>query len=224
MRSIGIITTLLFASPVLADDWGKADEPAVCDHAVTQNQIHYNAKCQAAIDKMVDPGCINDPAMKDALAKAGYVDGQNTSKLRRDKGKKLPQDARDICETEALKRIQKQSADAEIDKTEMPKSKGQSATIEKMIRDEIKANWRDGEQLLKIVFDSGTEWTVNRNGLGIIISRSIAATAAYKKDDKCTLYSTYWVQQYNGKAFAGSLEEHGGGGAQTKGIRCEKVK
>jgi hypothetical protein len=224
--SIGIVAALAVATSARADhDWGKADDPKACEHTVTQGQIHYSDKCQAQIDKLVDPGCITDPTMKDELAKRDFVDGKNVSKLRRDKGKKIPQDAKDACEKIALELVHAQGADAKVEQQELPAAKGTNATIEKMIREEIKTNWKGGEQLLKIIFDGATDWTINRNGLGAIVSRSIYATAVYKKQDKCYFYGTYWYQQSNGKAFSGPLEEHsGGGGTGEVGILCRKVK
>ncbi len=224
MNRIGFVLVLTLATPALTTDWGKADDPKACAQATTQGQIHYYPKCQEAIDKLVDPGCISDPEMKDALAKGGFVDGQNTSTFRRDKGKKIPQDARFACEAEALKRIKDQAADADVASTVLPKAKGKNAAIEKMMREEIKTNWKDGEELLKIIFDSGTEWTINKNGLGVVVSRSIFATAVYKKGERCFVYSTNWVQPAAGKGFAGPLEEHGQGAEIKKGILCEKVK
>ena len=227
MMKLALVALVALASPAVADstDWGKADDPSVCAHAISQTKIHYDAKCQAAIDKLVDPGCLSDPAMKDELAKRDYVDGKNVSKLRRDKNKKVPVAAVELCEEKALDKIHQQGADAAVEKAELPKGKGTNATIEKMIRDEIKANWNGGEQLLRIIFDGGTEWTINRNGMGVIISRSIPATAVYKKGDKCFYMGTYWYQQHDGKSFSGALSEHsGGGGTGEVGILCSKVK
>ncbi len=84
MNRIGLVVVSTVASPALAADWGKAEDPKACAEASTPGQIHYHDKCQAAIDKLVE-GCIVDPEFKDKLAAAaGFVNGENVSKFRRD--------------------------------------------------------------------------------------------------------------------------------------------
>jgi hypothetical protein len=223
------------------EPWGTAEDAGACEkdyvahknwrrHAKSINEAlkaeQVSAPCKAEIEKRAKQ-CADDPEIQKVIKDPAYKveDAAGYCNYRAFNGMAVQLDA--VLEKKAKDADAAQqaaAAEAAVAKAELPKAKGTNAALEKMIRAEIKENWKDGEKLLKIIFDSGTDWEIKRNGLGIITGRQVAASAVYKKDDKCFVYQTYWVQQYNGKTYAGPLEEHGGGGAQKFGILCEKVK
>jgi hypothetical protein len=228
MDRLGTVTAVVLAlsgAPALAADWGKVDNPDVCTKTSgIQGQIHYYPECQAAVDKLLD-GCMGDPAMKDKLAKGGWVDGKNVSKVSVDEGKKYPANAVETCEGEILVYMSKAREQGDLEKAEMPKPTWKNPAVEKMIQGYFKQEYKDGEKLLKIMLQPDKPaWEIEKDGLGKVKDRAVYAAVVFQKGDVCSVHKTYYLQAHNGKTFAGPLEEHGAGAEVNYNILCTKVK
>lgn len=201
-----------FASPALAAPWGTLEEAAPCEKFASD-------ACQAEIQRRAAL-CKKDPAMKEKLAAdkdscsneaANEIIQQQAAAEKKAAADKQKQDAADM-----------QKAREETMKDfVMPKAVGKNAAIEKLIANNFKTLYPDNK-ILKLLLTDSRDWSIRRTS-GIITGREIFATIASKKDDKCELYGTYWVQSHNGRGFSGPLEEHGQGAQVLEEIPCSKV-
>ena len=217
------IATVVSTVPAWAGgDWGTTSEAKVC----AELSKWSSPECQAEIAKRTQ-ACLEDGDMQMDLGVTGY-----TPKTPNDAGKEL-------CKKEASKEIQKQLAAASrenvatakaakaeqsaLQSRELPKAVGRAPAIEQMVTASFRKSYPD-KKFLKVVLDQKPNWENQRSAAGVLVSRSVWATVASRKGDKCEIYGTYWEQQHNGKGFAGSLVEHGAGAAAANEILCAKVK
>lgn len=214
--------SLLFAAPALAADWGSATDARACADLAKWS----GPESQGEIAKRTK-ACLADDDMQMDLGNVGY-----TPSTPNDEGRAL-------CKKQATKEIQKQLAGASAEQAaaskaekeevaalqtrEPPKPSGRAPAIEKMVTAHFRKLYPE-KKLLKIILDGDTQWQVERAANGAITHRSIWATILSKKGDKCEEYGTYWEQQYNGRTFAGSLEEHSHGAEVQREILCTKIK
>jgi hypothetical protein len=223
-----------------AEPWGTPAEAAVCEkdyaahkkwkrHVPAINEAlqhgEVSAPCQAEIEKRGSQ-CSSDPEMQKIINDPAYKITDAAAWCRYRAFWNMANQLDVVLEAQQKDAAAAQKAATEKARVEavvMPKPAGHVPAIEKMVASSYSKIYPD-RTLLKVVLDGATEWQIKRSFVGIITGRSIWATIASQKGDKCQVYGTYWEQQHNGKAFSGSLVEHGAGAATYSEILCSKVK
>ncbi len=240
--------------PAYADHWGTDEDAQVCEKEYSDSQKWQNLnkypyaindalkrgqvspQCKAEIEKRAKR-CMDDPLMRgiynDASNENPHKDPPGYCSYRAfgeiyDQLMNVPvmKEFKAAKAKQAEEKTAKKAAEeaAKVAAAEMPKASWKNPAIEKMITAAFKRDWTSGEKLLKLFLTGKQGWQIDRNALGIITGRSVYAAAVYKKGDKCTVHSTYWVQQHDGNGFSGPLEEHGAGAEENANILCAKVK
>jgi hypothetical protein len=186
------------AAPALAEQkfWGTPESLKACEK-------DDSPECKAEIARRAQV-CLSEPCEPKGTCR-------NTEEQKKTQ-----------CMTEAADDIFTQKRwVADHPPVELPTAAKHDAKLEKQIASVYHASYPE-YKVLKVII-TGRDWETEKDAFGRTTGRSIYAAIAQEKDKKCILYSSYWLQEGNGRKFSSKIQERGGASEQQE-IPCEKVK
>jgi hypothetical protein len=238
------------ARAALAADWGTLEQALVCEkdfdasrswpssahkypYAINARMKDgtISADCKAEIERRI-PLCVADPNEKsrysglkkgnagmtreELCAESSFLRlGDQILNMRSQK-----EQAAARAKQEAAERAAKE---AQLAKVELPTAVRRDPALEKQIAAAYKEAYPENKVLKVIIISKG--WETERSGYGVITNRNIQAVVVNQQPgDYCQLHNELWMQEHDGRRFAGKLQQRGAGSQELTQILCSKAK